>query len=251
LSAFAGDIAVREAVVPVILTKYRLAYFPVPKVACSSIKHLLYLLEHGKNFEKYIDGAGKKHNIHNAVYPSLNASEDDWSCADNLHRIAVVRDPVDRFLSAYHSRVAHFKELSDSKIDLGKAALLGVGPDPDLNHFIDGLELYRILSGSIKHHTDPQTSFLGHSLDYFDRVYKFEELDTLQADLRERTQQPVVLPHMLKTTATENPSISAKRIRKIVEFYSGDYALLKGLYSPATATNKYAGGVRELFRWFA
>lgn len=236
---------------PVILKKYRLAYFPVPKVACSSIKHLLYLLEHGRNFEKYIDSAGKKHNIHNTVYPTLNTSEDDWSCAENLYRIAVVRDPVDRFISAYHSRVVHFKELSEAKIDLGKAALLGVSPDPDLNDFIDNLELYRILSGSIKHHTDPQTFFLGHSLEYFDRVYRFEELQTLETDLRERTQLPLLLPHMLKTTATENPSISAKRIRRIVEFYSGDYALLKGLYSPEAATNKYVNGVKELLRWFA
>lgn len=236
---------------PVILKKYGLAYFPVPKVACSSIKHLFYLLEHGRNFEKYVDSAGRKHNIHNTAYPTLNTSEDDWSGAANLYRIAVVRDPMDRFVSAYHSRVVHFKELSESAVDLGKVALLGLEPDPSLDEFIDNLDLYRVLSASIKHHTDPHTFFLGHNVEYFDRVYKFEELHTLEADLRERTQSPVALPHMLKTTAARKPAISAKRIEKIVEFYSGDYALLKGFYSPEPATSKYIDRISELFRWFA
>ena len=236
---------------PVILKRYGIAYFPVPKVACSSIKHLLFLLEHGRNFEKYIDSDGRKHNIHNTVYPTLSTSEDNWSCAANLHRIAVVRDPVNRFVSAYNSRVVHFKELSETSIDPRKAALLGLTPDPHLDEFIDNLELYRILSGAIKHHTDPQSFFLGHTLEYFEKVYKFEELHTLESDLRERTQLPVALPHMVKGSGAENPSISAKRVHKIIEFYSGDYALLNGLYSPESATDKHVNGIRELLRRLA
>ena len=236
---------------PVILKQYSIAYFPVPKVACSSIKHLLFFLEHGRNFEKYIDSAGQKHNIHNSAYPTLNTWEDNWASAANMHRIAVVRDPLDRFVSAYHSRVVHFKELSATSIDSKKAALLGLTPDPGLDEFIDNLELYRIVSGSIKHHTDPQSSFLGHTLEYFDKVYKFEDLHALESDLRERTQQPLVLPHLVKGPAGENPSISAQRARKIIEFYSGDYALLRGLYSPEAATSKYVNGIGELLRHLA
>jgi Sulfotransferase family len=239
---------------PVILKKYGIAYFPVPKVACSSVKHLLFFLEHGRHFEKYVDSEGRKHNIHNTVYPTLTLAEDDWACAAKLHRIAVIRDPMDRFVSAYRSRVAHFQELSETSIDLHKAAELGVTPDPELDQFIDNLELYRILSGSIKHHTDPQTFFLGHTLDYFDQVYKFEELKILESDLRARTQIAVELPHLVKGPGGEIPSIPAKRVRKIIEFYSGDYALLKGLYSPECVTKKYVtgmSGIKELLRQFA
>ena len=236
---------------PVILKQYNIAYFPVPKVACSSIKHLLFFLEHGKNFEKYVDGAGRKHNIHNSVYPTLNTWEDDWVGAANMHRIAVVRDPVDRFISAYRSRVVHFNELSEASIDAAKAALLGLTPDPSLDQFIDNLDLYRVLSGSIKHHTDPQSFFLGHTLEYFDRVYKFEELHELESDLRERARVQVALPHLVKGPIGEKPSISAKRVRKIIEFYSGDYALVKGYYSPESATNKYGNGIWERLRQFA
>lgn len=228
---------------PVILKQYSIAYFPIPKVACSSIKHLLFFLEHGRNFENYVDSAGRKHNIHNTVYRTLNKWEDDWAGAANMHRIAVVRDPVERFISAYRSRVVHFKELSEASIDAGKATLLALTPDPTLDQFIDNLELYRILSGSIKHHTDPQSFFLGHTLEYFGKVYKFEELHALESDLRERTQIPAVLPHIVKGPAGKNPPISDKRLRKIIEFYSGDYALLKGLYSPDTAINKYGNGI--------
>jgi hypothetical protein len=211
---------------------------------------MLFFLEQGRNFEKYVDSAGRKHNIHNTVYPTLNTSEDNWASAANMHRIAIVRDPVDRFISSYLSRVIQFKELSEASIDAGKATLLGVTPDPSLDQFIDNLELYRILSGSIKHHTDPQSSFLGHTLEYFDKVYKFEELYVLESDLRERTGVSVVLPHMVKGPTGENPSISAKRVRKIIEVYSGDYALLEGHYSPDSA-KKYGTGIWERLRQFA
>lgn len=236
---------------PVILKKYGIAYFPVPKVACSSIKHLFYFLEHGRNFEKFVDPSGRKQNIHNTVYPTLTTGEDNWTSVAKMHRIAVVRDPVDRFISAYRSRVVHFRELSETSIDIGKAASLGLRPDPSLDQFIDYLELYRILSGSIKHHTDPQSFFLGHTLEYFDKLYKFEELHALETDLRERTQQPVSLPHMVKGPEGENPFISGKRVRRIIEFYSGDYSLLKGFYYPGSVTSKTRSGIWERLRQFA
>lgn len=239
---------------PVILQKYNLAYFPVPKVACSSIKHLFFFLEHGRDFEKSADGLGKKHGVHDA-YPSKNISQDNWSGAANMHRIAVVRDPVDRFMSSYCSRVLVFKELSEKKIDMSKAALLGLKPDPDLFEFIDNLESYSVLSPEIKHHTAPQSFYLGHTLEYFSKVYRFEELDALQSDLRQRTGQPIALPHVMKGIEADLPSFSPYdgtiRLRKILEFYSGDYALLKGIYSPEAATRKYISRTRELLRSIA
>jgi hypothetical protein len=235
---------------PIVLRKYNIAYFPVPKVACSSLKHLFFFLENGRNFENFTDEAGKKHHIHNAVYPTLSSSDDDWSCAANMHRIAVVRDPMDRFVSAYRNRVLFYKELSQTSIDAGKAQVLGLKPDPNLDEFIDRLELYRALSPVIKHHTDPQSYFVGHTLDYFNKVYRFEELDTLAADLTERIGQPVALPHEQKGIGGQLPSISAKRVAKMLEFYSGDYALLKRLYPLEPARRKYISGIKEFFRRF-
>jgi Sulfotransferase family len=233
---------------PIILRRYNIAYFPVPKVACTSLKHLFFLLEHGRNFENYIDRTGIKHHIHNSVYPTLSTSEDDWSGAESMHRIVIVRDPVDRFVSAYSNRVLFYKELSENSLDSDQSQMLGVKPDPDLNEFIDHLEHYRALSTVIKHHTDPQTYFIGHTLDYFNKVYRFEELDSLASDLRERTGQPIVLPHKQKGIAGQLPSLSAKRIEKILEFYSGDYALLEGVYSLELARDKYVSEIKEFFR---
>jgi len=235
---------------PIVLRKYNVAYFPVPKVACTSIKHLFFFLEHGRNFENFIDSAGIKRHIHNSWHPTLSSSRDDWSCAANMHRIVIVRDPVDRFISAYRNRVLFHKELSETTVDIEKSQILGVRPDPDLNEFIDSLELYRALSPVIRHHTHPQTCFIGHTMDYFSKVYRFEELDRLASDLCERTGLPVVLPHKQKGIGGELPSISSKRIEKILEFYSGDYALLKGLYPPEPARHKYAIGIKEFFRSF-
>jgi hypothetical protein len=233
---------------PIILRKHKIAYFPAPKVACTSLKHLFFLLEHGRIFENYVDDAGIKRHIHNAAYPTLSTSEDDWSCAANMYRIVIVRDPVDRFISAYRNRVLFYKELSEASVDSNKCGMLGLKPDPTLDEFIDHLELYRTLATVIKHHTDPQTYFVGHTLDYFHKIYRFEELDTLAADLSHKTGQSVSLPHKQKGIAGQFPSISAKRIERILEFYSGDYALLKGTYSPELARDKYVSELREFFR---
>ena len=183
----------------------------MPKVACTSLKHLFFLLEHGRTFENYVDHAGTKRHIHNAAYPTLSTSEDDWSCAADMHRIVIVRDPVERFVSAYRNRVLFYKELSDANVDSTKREMLGLKPDPTLDEFIDHLELYRTLSTVIKHHTDPQTYFVGHTLDYFHKFYRFEELDILAADLSAKTGQPLSLPHKQMGIAGQIPSISAKR----------------------------------------
>lgn len=72
------------------LWKYRICYYPAPKVANTSIKHALYQLKTGKPYEREIlPNANTKH-IH-MVYKTPVFTDVNHSSYDNLMRFAVVR----------------------------------------------------------------------------------------------------------------------------------------------------------------
>lgn len=153
-----------------------LVYFPVPKVACTSLKSFVYEVEFQEPFEAYVTNKKKIH-IHNWRKDYRSSS-----FFDNAHEgrakgefIAVIRDPVKRVLSAYQNRVTFHGELGADKVNLDIAKALGVQTNPLVNDFILHLEKYALLHPSIKHHIDPMTYFLGHDLSYFHHVIPIEE----------------------------------------------------------------------------
>ena len=90
----------------------QLGYFPIPKVACTSIKTAMFLIEHGREYKPKIDINKKAvQHIHN-YYEERLANID--SCD---FKFIVIRDPIKRFLSAYNNRVAHHKKLTQEAIE--------------------------------------------------------------------------------------------------------------------------------------
>ncbi|RGP35157.1 sulfotransferase family 2 domain-containing protein [Pseudotabrizicola alkalilacus] len=168
------------------------AYLPVPKNACTSIKQMFYESEHRVKFSPYKGDNGKTVFIHN-LHPTVLFNEIDKSSIRELHRIAVVRDPIKRVLSAYSNRVVHHRELSVDKQGkrLAKYDLI---PDPDLSTFIDRLDDYCSAVPSINHHTRAQVDFLGSDPAYLSRVYRFSELDILAADVSQIAGKRLTLP---------------------------------------------------------
>ena len=60
---------------PVILEKPKLAYFNVPKAASTSVKHALYVIEHGRPFQP--GDLGVRH-IHQAYKVKIPVTEADY-----------------------------------------------------------------------------------------------------------------------------------------------------------------------------
>ena len=220
------------------LTQFNTVYFPVPKVACTSIKHLLYLIEHGEPFQETVVD-GKVQHIHATVYGTPSFFDVDHARYAGHFRFAVVRDPVARLLSAYTNRVVFYHELSERVIDADLAARLGVRPDPSIEEFIDGIDKYRFLSRSIWHHTEPQSVFLGPDLGYFDKVYRLSELSQMMEELCRRTGMALELPHEQSGgPKLDAASLAPRSLRRAVEYCSGDYALLRGYYDVPAYGNK-------------
>jgi hypothetical protein len=216
--------------VPIILTRYPIVYHATPKVACTSIKLALYELEYRKPFQPQQDNNGKWKHIHNSWQggtPYFSPVPPQVS----YFKFAVVRDPLERFLSAFANRVIYHGELSEKNLSRLEGEFSRLKPNPSLSEFIANLDCYRAVSWQIKHHTDLQIDFIGKDLLYYNRIFGFAELTKIPEALKVAIGAQIMLPH----EQSGGPKLSAGDLsnserRRISEFYAEDYLLLEDFY---------------------
>lgn len=206
---------------PLTLPQYRIAYFPVPKAACTSIKTMFFEIENGVPFRPLLRH-GQMFHIHN-FYGTQPFNRQNPDALSGFWRFAVYRDPVLRFLSCYSNRVLHFRELGPSMLS-AQARSAGALPDPDLDSFVERLELYREYSPSIRHHVAPQVSFLGRDPAFFQRIYSMKKLPQMVSDLQERTSLTLHLPHDQRGGPKLTPhDLGANALEKLTQIYRADF----------------------------
>lgn len=212
-------------------SQFKIAYFPVPKTASTSMKHAFYQFEHGEPFNR-VKVPGQKPDIHGNYVSTRHFYEIDHARYKGWSRVAVIRDPVRRIISAYHHRVVREGELSENRIDMDLARALGVGANPSRREFLCNLEKYRILSQPIRHHTDPFTKFLGHDLSYFTDVVKIGKIGELAQQIEALTGKKFVLEHHQKGDGKPMVLRMDRRARDaLLNYCAGDYALMKGYFN--------------------
>lgn len=207
----------------VILRKYGLGYLSVPKVACTSIKAMMFEVENGFAFRPF-SANGQMRWIHN-FYPSVPFAELKRGRLRDLHRITVVRDPIKRALSCHSNRVVQHRELS-REIAGERLAGSGLPFDPDLSTFVRNIAEYSRRVAEIGHHTAPLTVFLGENPGYFHRIYRFEELPEMVADVGRITGKDVALEVMQRSSGSAKiEQLSPDEITLLKDYYAEDYAI--------------------------
>lgn len=199
-------------------------YYPVPKVACTSVKQLLHALDHGTPHS-----GGSIHNIYGT--PAFGREQPAREPGEL--RIALVRDPIRRFVSAYRNRIHGHKEAAHWK--LRKLGLpTDLKPFPELNEFVRELEDYQTRVPSLEHHTLPMVHFLGRDPGFYDHIFRMEEVPALEALLSERAGRQVTLP----VTQTGGPQLGTdalgeEELGRLRDYYRADYAFLEALAPPS------------------
>jgi hypothetical protein len=203
------------------LRKSGAVYFPVPKVASTSIKHFLFEVENGFEFRHFV--------LNNKVYyiydfvQNVKFDRNIEEVVTNMYGMCIVRDPIERLVSAYKNRV--FREHMLSKGCLSKRAIrAGVVPYPDFQTFCDRMTLYRKYSEDIRLHTEPMCCFLGKRPEIFKEIFNIGELGRFQDKINAMSGTECVLPRIHQTSNMRNSidigGLSKSYIRK---FYEIDY----------------------------
>ena len=207
---------------PIVLKPAKLAYYPVPKAACSSLKALFFEIENGRRFEDY-HASGQLRRVHDVAYGSPAFQHKFMLQYRDYDNICVVRDPVDRVVSCYADRVVKRGELSEQHLT-SWAIAQGAVPDPDFETFVDRIGLYMLFSANIHHHTAPLWHYLGPAPDFYTRIFTMADLEAMSAFIRERTGSQVRLGRDNPADRT-GVTPTSKDVDRIRRAYQVDYAL--------------------------
>ncbi|GAA5523383.1 sulfotransferase family protein [Aliifodinibius salicampi] len=213
------------------LSDQGLIYIPIPKNACTSIKHALHEIEFGKRFDANLPEFSdyREHHDYFKKRPFAFTSVSTLQKRTDTTRFALVRDPVKRLISCYRNRVLDLGDLESSQETLKNE---GLPINPDLNTFVLNLVEYRHINKSIEHHSRPQYEFLGETIDYLDRIFTLSEISELEEMLQRF--KPGLKLRQRKTGGTDITldDISREALDAAIEFYKKDYKLLGDYFSP-------------------
>jgi hypothetical protein len=198
--------------------KLGIIYYPVPKNGGTSLRNILYRLETGKEYpdpDELFRMFGTSGSFEPVEHPGME-------------RIAVLRDPVERFLSAYRSRVIVYREIRRSAMQ--EAGIPESIPEhPSLEEFLIHLDHYRRLI-QIYRHTNSQTHFLGGDPAFYHHLFRLEEPSELEGFLAARVGFEVRLPRLRVSCVTQAPCPDAIR-SEIHRIYESDYRFLHAAFS--------------------
>lgn len=205
----------------VILDQHRLAYFSVPKIACTSIKQFFFEVENGFPFRRF-RMSGRGFNIH-LCYPGCRFDAWDMARIEGYLKIAVLRDPVQRALSCYSNRVLFHNELDHLELS-AEDQKAGLTQRPDLDRFFTHFDRYRALSDSIRHHSNPMSVQLGDDPGFFDHLFAISDLDRFVQLVRDRVGQAPELGRFQTGGPKFTPDDLSPRHRAALRaFYDEDY----------------------------
>lgn len=205
----------------VFLWDHKLTYVSIPKVACTSLKHMFFEVENDRPFATFSTN-GKSYHIHQ-FYKGLDFSELPTNKIADHIRMTVLRDPVRRLLSCYSNRVLHHKELSRAKAG-PKLSKAGLQPNPDLALFLDRIEEYCAAVGSIGHHARPMVDIIGRDPGYFDHIYPIERIGDFAKTAGKIIGKPLTVPHKQTGGPKLNVSdLTPAQIAGIRRRYGEDY----------------------------
>ncbi|MBS0122748.1 sulfotransferase family 2 domain-containing protein [Thetidibacter halocola] len=227
----------------VALAAYRIAWMPLPKAACSSVKEALARIDPAVT----VPDAPTTHSWHQ-IYPTRRFRPHRWQGYGDHWRFCVVRDPLERLLSVYTNRVVQHRDLWNSRRLRDDPAFRDLPRDPDPDTFFQQLPRYRLASSAIRHHAFPAWVFLGPELRDYDRVFRVAELDALAAALTERTGRWVVMPR--RNRSAERLSADDLRpatLAALRALLAEEYDYLSGVYqnplgAPLMALARSGGG---------
>ena len=210
----------QKAVYPVFTSNKsgkKLAFYPVKKNANTSSK--LFFASHLGIEDKFffiedeMPRFKQTKKIHNSFKNKSNLinlyqGKYEFQIISVDYKSCIVREPLERFISAYKNRVLFHK-------------------DKDFyNHSINEV-IEKLESGNIENkHFLPQSFFLGNDLSYFDIVGSLLNIQSFESKVNDFFGQKKIFPRLQTGGREQQLSLSLENKKRIIKIYSNDYHLV-------------------------
>ena len=190
----------------------RLAFYSVPKVGKTAIKGVM---------KRTAQPDGRFNNYGDHFFsPRLR-----WH-GRNCYRFTVVRDPLERLVSAYANRIADRDDIRTAPLSVLACKLLGLNPSPGLEEFVLNLNKYFWINDRIFRHVIPQIRYIGKDPGYYNAIYSIRQMSEVAEMLSEQLGETIVIPRSnasISRFSVDDLSEEAKAIAQ--KFYREDYAI--------------------------
>lgn len=222
---------------PIRIDTFGLEYFWAPKVACTSVKMFLYEAEQGRPWDPEEWNGWEVHRywrMERGFDPEFETvTQADYGTPGDLWRFGIVRDPIKRILSAFSNRVEYHRDIGGGMRKRWQAFRSGLSTRPSLERFVMKYDEFRAFHSSIRHHTRPQSDFLGPDLGRLDAVYPIERLGDLHQELARRTGLTAPFPReQTGGRKYDVTDLSDRAYARLLEITKPEYDYLGGLYAP-------------------
>lgn len=195
-----------------VFREFKIAYIPIPKSACSSVKYaLLPLIGVDPDTVPLIHAfTGFETRRFDEIASEIDS---DWFV------FTVVRNPADRAMSAWRDKLRSNEKITS--IMVKQAMRVG----DSFDRFIRIASLWP--AQSLDEHVMPQSMILSHAREFPVRIYHFEELDDawqeISAEITKRSG--IQIGPLPKKNATEFfvPDIDRRTLRRLKALYSEDF----------------------------
>jgi hypothetical protein len=192
-----------------VFSDLKIAYIPIPKTACSSIKNALMPLV-GKDPLQSID----VHNFDGFSYIPLA----DCSFSDEWFVFTTVREPIDRAISAWQDKVGNPDQVNVLKKN-------GIYPGDSFKYFVYIISLWP--AKALDPHVMPQSDILYFAKGLPLQVYHFEELGAAWDEIRHEIESrggPRLQPlRKINPSEPHDIEISGQTERRLKKLYREDF----------------------------
>jgi len=220
----------------IISEKANMTYTAVPKNACTSMKCFFYHVNTGHDFaevtpKKKMGYQGIHHVDGYRMGRFKIATYADYGDFDHA---AIIRDPVDRFRSAYKNRLFQYNDIRSRPDAATRAKEAGLSDQPSLGTVIDNMEEYFHISNVLKFHLRPASFYLGQDLNFYSHLYEIKETDTFYQVIMERTGMQIakIRANESHTELAPDYRLTPSQYDKLLAYTASDYELMKDHFYP-------------------
>lgn len=220
------------------MKSHDIGYKFIPKTASTSIKYLLFEIEKGRPFIPPTKGGKFDITIHRWVAEKRNA--DISKCK---YRLLVVREPIERFLSAFNEKIFHKRWLKEHDNFEDRLLYDEASGVPNINYFIENMGTFLNEYEYLNHHIKPVTQFIDETeLSFFTHIYPIENIEYLYEDIRKWTGAKAQFRHKNNSKIGKKQitlaDISEQNLLLLENFFKCDYELLDNFYCPSQIWKK-------------